>query len=371
MADGGGEQNKSEEATPFKLKRAREKGQVARGMDLGFFGALIALAAFLVVAGEGVAHRLSLLMRRALGAGIEGATDPQAATAIAAAVYWPAVQPVLLLGGTVVVIALLFEVVQLRGLIFTTHPLKPDFSRINPAKGLKRLFSMRVLKEAFKTVLKFAAYATVTVLVLQSVMATPGLAADGAKGLADAMHDAGLRLLMLFILLALFFAGLDQIMVRREFNKQMRMSRSELTRESKDREGEPRMRQKRKQLHAEFVKQAKDLGKLPGSDMLVVNPQHFAVGLGYDAGAMAAPRVTAKARNNNALAMKRQAFRLGIPIYENRPLARALYDRCATGSEIGAGEYAGVADLYFKLHASRADAARAAATVDDDARQDT
>ncbi|HZF44383.1 MAG TPA: EscU/YscU/HrcU family type III secretion system export apparatus switch protein [Sphingomonadaceae bacterium] len=375
MSDGGGgEQNKSEEATPFKLKRAREKGQVARGMDLGFFGVLLALAAFLTVAGEGVAQTLALLMRRSLGAGIEGATDPQHATATMAAVYWPALQPILLLGGTVVAIALLFEVVQLRGLIFTTHPLKPDFSKINPAKGLKRLFSVRMLKEALKNVVKFAAYATVTFLVVKSVMTTPGFYGDGAAGLADAMRGVGTRLLMLFILLALFFAGIDQIMVRREYSKQMRMSRSELTRESKDREGEPRMRQKRKQLHAEFVQQSKDLGKLPGSDMLIVNPQHVAVALGYDAATMAAPTVTAKARNHNALAMKRQAFRLGIPIFENRPLARALYERGETGREIGANEYGGVADLYFKLHAARAattdNAARAATSGNNDARQD-
>ena len=365
MAEQDGEQNKSEEATPFKLKRAREKGQVARGVDLGFFGALIALAAFLAVAGADVAHRLSLLMRRALRAGIESGSDPQQAAKLVGAVYWPAVQPILLLGGTVVAIVLLFEIVQLRGLIFSTHPLKPDFSKINPAKGFKRLFSMRMLKEALKNVLKFAAYATVTALVIQAVLLTPGSAQEGAGGVVEAMYAAGMRLLMLFILLALFFAGLDQIMVRREYNKQMRMSRRELTREAKDREGEPRMRQKRKQLHAEFVKQNKDLGTLPGSDMLVVNPQHVAVALGYQAGAMAAPKVTAKARNHNALAMKRQAFRLGIPIFENRPLARALYDRCETGAEIGASEYGGVAALYLKLHAFRS----AAPSVNDDARQ--
>ena len=68
---------------------------------------------------------------------------------------------------------------------------------------------------------------------------------------------------------------------------------------------------------------------------------------------MSAPRVTAKARNHNALAMKQNAFRLGIPIFEHRALARALYDRCETGAEIGAGEYRDVADLYFKLHASK------------------
>lgn len=134
MAEGG-EQNKSEEATPYKLTRAREKGMVARGTDLGYVGGLVALASFLIVAGEGLVRSLSLLMQRSLGAGIASAGDPQTSAALAGALYWPAIQPVLLMGGTVVAVVLLLEIVQLRGISFSSHPLKPDLSRINPGKG--------------------------------------------------------------------------------------------------------------------------------------------------------------------------------------------------------------------------------------------
>jgi flagellar biosynthesis protein FlhB len=353
MTDQSQEQNKSEEATPFKLRRAREKGMVARGIDLGYLGGLVALAAFLIVAGDSLVRALTLMMRRSLGVGIDGATDPQQAAALASALYWPTIQPVILFGGTVVIIVLLLEILQLRGLVFSSHPLKPDFSRINPAKGLKRLLSVRMLKEALKNVLKLAAYGAVTVLVVWGAVQAPGRAATDAQGLAGAMQSTGMRLLLLFILVAFFFAALDQIIVRKEFGKQMRMSRRELTREFKEREGEPRMKQKRKQLHAEFTKQVKDMGKLPGSDLLIVNPQHVAVALAYDAAKMAAPTVTAKARNHYALALKREAFRLGIPSFEIRPLARALYDQCETGREIGESHFRAVADLYLKLRASQ------------------
>jgi flagellar biosynthetic protein FlhB len=352
MAEGQ-EQNRSEEATPFKLRRAREKGQVARGMDLGFVAGLAALAGFAIVAGDRLVASLAQLMRQALAASGAGARDPQEAAALAGSLYWPAVRPLFLLGGTLVVIVLFLEILQLRGLFFSAHPLKPDFSRLNPAKGFKRIFSMRMLKEAVKNVVKLAAYSTVTVLLVWSLVATPGRAQDGAEGLAAAMGGGAMRLLLTFILVALFFAAIDQIIVRREFNKQMRMSRREVTRESKDREGDPRIKQKRKQLHAEFAKQGKSLGALPGSDLLVVNPQHFAVALAYDPARMAAPTVTAKARNNYALAMKREAFRLGIPIFEDRPLARSLYDRGETGREVGSGDYHAVAALYLKLHQAR------------------
>ncbi|HYD39129.1 MAG TPA: EscU/YscU/HrcU family type III secretion system export apparatus switch protein, partial [Allosphingosinicella sp.] len=295
MAEGQ-EQNRSEEPTPFKLRRAREKGQVARGMDLGFVAGLVALAGFAIVAGDRMVADLAQLMRQALAA-IGGAADPREAAAVAAALYWPAMRPLVLLGGTIVLIVLLLEIVQLRGLVFSSHPLKPDFSRLNPAKGLKRIFSMRMLKEALKNVVKLAAYVTVSALLIWSLVSTPGRSQDGADGLATAMSSGGMRLLLLFILVAFFFAAIDQIIVRREFHKQMRMSRREVTRETKDREGEPRIKQKRKQLHAEFAKQGKSLGSLPGSDLLVVNPQHFAVALAYDPSRMSAPTVTAKARN--------------------------------------------------------------------------
>jgi flagellar biosynthetic protein FlhB len=352
MAEGS-EQNKSEEATPYKLTRAREKGMVARGMDLGYVGGLVALASFVIVAGEGLVRSLSLLLQRSLGAGIASAGDPQKAAALVGALYWPAIQPVVLVGGTVVAVVLLLEIVQLRGISFSSHPLKPDFSRINPGKGFKRLFSVRMLKEAFKNILKFAAYAGVTYFVVRGALTSPGRAGTDAAGLAGALGSTGLRLLLLFILVALFFAAVDQVIVRREFGKQMRMSRSEVTRENKEREGEPRLKQKRKQIHAEFAKQSKAMGNLPGSDLVVVNPQHYAVALAYRPGTMSAPTVTAKARNHFAMAMKREAFRLGIPIFEVRPLARALYAECEPGREIPGDHFRAVADLYLKMQASR------------------
>src|SRR5215213_5047690 len=233
MAEGQ-EQNRSEEATPFKLRRAREKGQVARGMDLGFVAGLVALAGFAIVAGERLVAELAQLMRQSLSA-TASAGDPQEAAAVAAALYWPAMRPLVLLGGTVVLIVLLLEIVQLRGLVFSSHPLKPDFSRLNPAKGFKRIFSMRMLKEALKNVIKMAAYVGVTALLIWSLVSTPGRSQEGAAGLASAMGGGAMRLLMWFILVALFFAADDDLVDRREFHKQMRMSRREVTRETKDR----------------------------------------------------------------------------------------------------------------------------------------
>ncbi|QNA82945.1 EscU/YscU/HrcU family type III secretion system export apparatus switch protein [Sphingomonas sp. So64.6b] len=349
MAEASQEQNKSEEATPFKLQRAREKGSVARGTDLSFFGGLLALAGFLTIAGEALVGRLAEMMRRALAVGMERAGDPHEATAIVAGSYWPALQAIVLFGGTVVAIVGLLEIIQLRGFVFSAEPLKPDFGRINPAKGFKRLFSMRLVKEALKSVLKMSVYTVVAVLLIRRAIRDHGSAINDAWTLSAALRSSAITMLWTFIAIAFFFAALDQILTRGEFRKQMRMSRRDVTREAKEREGDPRIKSKRKQLHAEFVKRSGGLGALPGSDMLIVNPEHVAVALGYDRAKPGAPVVRAKGRNLHALTLKTLAHRLGIPIFESPALARALYAACEPGREIGQEHYHAVAEYYYKL----------------------
>lgn len=355
MAEQGGELDKSEEATPFKLRKAREQGSVARGVDLSFFAGLLALGGFLGIAGAATVGGLAQMMQRVLATGIAGAGDPQRGIDALRSAYDAALHPVLLFGGTILAVVALFEIVQLRGFVFSAHPLKPDLNRINLAAGLKRLFSMRLLKEAFKSIVKMAVYTVVAVLLVRTAVDGAGRAIGDAAGLVAAMRDTGLRLLWVFALLALVFAALDQVLARGEFRKQMKMSRRDVTREAREREGEPRLKRRRQQLHAEFAKQSAGLGALPGSDMVVVNPEHVAVALAYDRGRSGAPVVRAKARNLHAQTLKRRAAQLGIPILSAPPLARELYAACEVGAEIGEAQYHAVAELYYRLGVAAAD----------------
>lgn len=352
------EQNRSEAPTPFKLRRARERGMVARSTEVGFVGGLIALAIFLAAAGDRFAHRLAELTRRMLVTGISQAADPGQGPALVGGFYWNIVEPLMLLGATILVVVIALELIQLRGFVFTAQPLKPDFTRLNPATGLKRLFSMRLLKETLKSVLKAAAYGIAMWLVLTYSIDRFALVAGEGDQLAGAMKLAAMRLIFVFLGIAVGFALLDQMLVRGEFLKQMRMSRREVTRENKDREGDPRIRQKRKELHREYVSQSQGAGNLSGADLLLVNPEHFAVALRYDAATMRAPNVLAKGRNRLALAMRAQAARLGVPVIRNPALARALYRACTTGREIPPGHYEPIADLYIQLRRDAAEAAK-------------
>lgn len=343
------EQDRSEAPTPYKLRRARERGMVARSVELGFLGSLIALAAFVAITGEEFAARIGEMGRVTLAVGIDRTADPEQAGELIGMTYWSILQPLLLLGGTVTAVVLLLELMQLRGLVLSAHPLKPDFTRLNPAQGLKRLLSARLLKETLKTLLKAAVYGVALWLIVADAIDRFAIVSSEGERLAGVLAAAGLRLALAFILIATCFAILDQILVRSEFLKQMRMSRRELTREHKEREGDPRIRQKRRQLHKEYASQSKGAANLPGSDMLIVNPEHFAVALRYDPDEMSAPTVSAKGRNQLALALKTQAARLGIPVLRRPELARQLYRSCASGHEIPPASYEAVAQLYIKL----------------------
>lgn len=347
--ESGGEQNKSEEATPFKLRKARERGQVARGMDLGFVGSLAAAALFAAFAGQEFIARMVMLMRYSLARGISGEGDPLEAIGILKAVYWDAFQPLLVLGGVIVAVVVALELLQLRGVVFSAQPLKPDFSRLNPAKGLKRVFSARMLKETLKSIGKFLAYAGVAWLLIRTALDSWGPKLVDASHLVAAIEQSSARLLYAFLGLAFAIMVIDQVIVRKEFGKQMRMSRREVTREAKEREGEPRFKQKRKDIHQQMREQSAGLGKVPGSDMVIVNPEHYAIALCYDPKAMEAPQVVVKGRDHFAQLIKRKARLHAIPVLAHAALARSLHADCAQGRAIQPHHYHDVARLYRAL----------------------
>lgn len=342
------EQNKTEEATPYKLKRAREKGQVARGIDLGFFSMLFAFSLAVSAGGPGAVERFTHALVRALraaGADVEPAIAARRTMDIMA----PHLTPVFVLAGVIAGVVILLELVQVRGLYFSTAPLKPDFNRLNPAQGFKRVFSIRTVKETLKNITKLAAYAAATAWVGWEAFGGHALVNGDAQSLVTALWREGGRLIFVFALIAFAFALLDQVLARGEFAKQMRMSRRDLQREHKDREGEPRLKQKRRQLHAEFARQAQGFSDLGGADLVVVNPDHYAVALRYDAATMAAPRVVTKGRNHFALALKQRAAQLSVPIFHHPPLARGLFKSCERGEETPSRFYRDLAGLYLAL----------------------
>jgi len=345
-----GELDKSEQATPFKLQKAREKGTVARGSDLGFFAAMVTFLGYMWISGPSMGGAVAEAAQKTIASGATLADGRFTVLSVIGPLFSSALRPLLLMMASLFVIVLLFEILQ-TGIVFSAQPLKPDFSRLNPASGLKRLFTFRLLIETAKNVLKIGFYGTVSYLIISHVITADVAAVHDASGLMALLARAAFRLLLGFTAVALLFTVLDQLIVRRDFLKKMAMSRREVRRETREREGDPRLKQKRKQLHAEFSKLSQSLRNLKGADVVITNPEHIALALHYDRGTMQAPRVVSLGINRTAQHLKRMALLYGIPVVENRALARALYSRNALNRQIPDHCFQPVADIYNTLRA--------------------
>ncbi len=341
------ELDKSETATPFKLRRAREQGTVARGVDLGFFAVLGAFIAFAWLAGTHAVVGLARLSGATLGRSGDKIDTPDALMTQMATLFSAVTAPLLAFAGTLFAVALLVDFLQV-GPVLSAQTLKPDFSRINPAKGLKRLLSWRIMIEATKSILKLAIYGLITFLVIRAAVRTDISALVDGRQLASALAENGLQLVMYFALTALVFAIADQLIARRQFSTKMRMSRRELKREYRDREGDPRVKQKRSDFHREFIKMAISLRNARGADVILTNPTHYAVALRYIPEKMGAPMIVSRGAGSLAERIRRIGFTYGVTIIQDPVLARALFRTRIVEGEIPDSLFAPVADIYRK-----------------------
>jgi flagellar biosynthesis protein FlhB len=342
------EQDRSEEPTSFKLDRARREGTVARGADLGFLTGLSAFFVYVLICGADFGQAAEQALRRALIGGPALADGSDNVLPAATMLFSSIFQPLAIMAGAIFVVVLLFELVQ-TGVVFSSKPLKPDFSRLNPATGFKRLFTMRLLIETGKNVLKLGIYTAVGYFVVHDALQSDAGAITDGHSLAAVVGNVAVRLIAAFLAVALLFAVLDQLIVRREFHKKMRMSRREVRREARDREGEPRLKQKRKQMHAEFAKMAQSVRNIRKADVLVTNPEHLAIGLRYEPRYMHAPLIVSVGENHLAQRLKRLAFVYNIPVFENRALARELYRKAGLNRPVPENCFRPVADIYNTL----------------------
>lgn len=347
------EQNRSEQATPFKLDEARKRGLVAKSVEMNAVAGTLAFAALLALAGRGLFERQMRL---------DAALLSQAHMLVlseSAAVHWLSaslLESIMLLAplfAVLLVVGVAASLLQ-TGLVFSFEPLKPDFSRINPATGLKRLFSTRLLFEAVKNLLKLAVFGYALYAILADLVPLAvGLAQTDPAAYPRLGLDAVGSLVFKLALVMLAVALLDVGYTRREFMKKMMMSRRELRDEHKRREGDPKVKARIRELQREMRKRSQALKRVPEADVLITNPTHVAVALRYRREEHPAPQLVGKGAGELAARMKRLARRHGVPVVEDRPLARRLFLRGAIDAPIGAAEYPRVARILAWVYALR------------------
>ena len=353
----GGEQDKSELPTSYKLERARREGSVARGTDLGFVSMLAALCAALWLAGD----RLVATVKHSTAVGLSAADADLAGLAGLRALTDQLVHPVgaalLPVLGGIFAVVLALEFIQ-TGPVFSTRAFRLDFNRLNPAAGLKRLFSVRLLIETAKGVLKLGLYGAIIGLLAMEAMRAAPLITDAGR-LAATIGASALKLIGFAAAAAAAIALLDQLTSRRQFLKKMRMSRREVKREHRDREGDPRLKQRRKELHGQFSRASQSLKGIRGADLVVVNPVHFAVALRYRPEIADAPIVVSRGSHAFALRLRRLAFAYGTPVIVDPPLARRLFRQSALNRPIPEDLFRPVADHYTALRRNQVRSSRA------------
>ncbi|QDH70158.1 EscU/YscU/HrcU family type III secretion system export apparatus switch protein [Marilutibacter alkalisoli] len=347
------DQDKSEQPTPFKLDEARKKGEVAKSMDVTGSLVMIVFAVIVALTGVGIAMSLAGATRRMIElAGNVPALDA-AFVGWTMTTYAPMGQAVMPLVLGLIVAAILGNFLQ-TGPIFTTHPLKPDFKRLNPAQVVKRIFSIRTLWELGKLVLKLLLLVGVCAIFVWKGRALIEAVAMTLPQRVGSLLLSTFVKTSIYVLLVLALVALaDLLFVRREYMRKMRMSRRELKDEVKQRDGDPSVKSKQKQQIRELLKKARALGRVPDADVVLTNPTHVAVALRYRPGETLAPLVIAKGAGFLSRQIRTVAARHRVPIVRVPGLARVLYRECEIDGMVPELHYHELVPIYRALWAGK------------------
>jgi flagellar biosynthesis protein FlhB len=338
------DQEKTEEPSEKKLRESREKGEVPRSRDLS--GAIVVLAGVAALMNGG--QSAFLHARRIFALGLGYSREALFSDALPGRTLHAAMHEALNLFAPVAVatmLATLAAPLLLGGLNFSAQALQPKFDRLNPIKGLGRIFAMRGLIELGKALLKLLFIGAVLGLLLrhwQDELQATGRGSVVA-GIAQSIGLLGRAALWFGSMLALI-GGIDALYQKFDHAKTLRMTKQEFRDEMKESEGNPESKGRIRQVQ-QAQSRRRMMEELPKADVVVVNPTHFAVALRYDDGRMGAPRVIAKGVDVLAQQIRLVAGSHRIPMVESPPLARALYATTELGREIPAALYVAVAQV--------------------------
>ncbi|MBY6006491.1 flagellar biosynthesis protein FlhB [Salipiger bermudensis] len=341
--------NKTEEPTERKLRKAREKGDVASSKEAGNVMAVLSLFAITAFVLPSVSAPLAGVFRNVL----ESAGQIHVGTDLAGlrdlgAVSWKVLRGVGILLGPLMALMVIGALagVALQGeVVVAAERLKPKWSKISPMAGFKRLFSLTAFVEFFKSVTKVLLVGVIAGwVVLEAVgqiWQTQGLLPEMVTNFVRA---EAARMLLITLALVSVIAVADILWKRFDHRRKQRMSMKEIKDEVKESEGDPLIRSKRMSIRRERARQ-RLAQAVPRATVVLTNPTHFAVALKYENGVDIAPVCVAKGADLMAARIRELASENEIPMIENRPLARALYDVAELDRQIPVEHWEAVAAI--------------------------
>ncbi len=349
MAEENDGQERTEQATPKKLLDARKKGQVPRSREMSTMLVTIAGAATLVFGGEHFGRGFMQLMQHSFSASFLNRADPMAMPTQFYDFFLHSLALVTPLMAVAIVAAVLSSV-ALGGWTFN---LGFKLDRLDPVKGLKKLFALRALVELVKSIAK-------VLLVGSAAAGLLWLLADDLMGLGLQSADrgiphAGAMLSWFFLMVSLpliIIAAIDVPWQLYSFHKEMRMSRQEVRDEQKETDGRPEVKSKLREMQ-QAAAQRRMMDEVPKADVVITNPTHYAVALRYDEARASAPVVVAKGAELIAARIREIASENEVPLVESPRLARAVFASTDLGDEIPAGLYLAVAQILAYVYQLR------------------
>lgn len=352
MADQGA-MDKTEQATPKRLREAREKGQIARSRDLNSLLLLLAASGGFLVFGENMVGGMARQMQSGFTQTRQSLFDTTTMQHFMGQVLGDVLQAFAPFLGLLFVAALLAPM-SLGGWSFSPKALTPKLGKLNPGKGLGRIFSRRAPVEAFKAFAKFAVVAIVSAILLYNSAGVIFMLGSEPllQGMAHMARIVGWSFLGMSSVLILI-AAVDVPFQLWDHASKLKMSKQEIKDEQKQTEGNPEVKGRVRAVQRQIAQQ-RMMGDVPTADVVVTNPTHFAVALRYDQQANGAPRIVAKGADLIAAQIRKVAGAHDVAIVEAPPLARALYFNAEIGQEIPAGLYVAVAQLLAYVYQLKA-----------------
>lgn len=347
MAD---DQEKTEEPTSKKIEDARQEGNVPKSQDAS---AVVVLIIAIVV----VIFTLPFIGERIIGLyrfyqsfiGVE--FDVKIFEKIVIKTILEMIIMVFPIVLTIMISGIMGNLLQF-GFLFTTKPITPNFSKINPLKGLKNLFSLKKLIDALKIILKVGTvFGIAFVFLLKFMQELPRVELYTIYLQLSWLRDKAIILATVVIIAFLIIGFLDVLLVRYQYFKNLRMSKQEVKDEFKQSEGDPLVKGRIRRLQMEAARR-RMIQDVASADVVITNPTHYAVALRYDNSQESAPKVLAKGVDFLALRIKDMAYEYNVMIYENPPLARELYKTCEVNDLIPPELFKAVAEVLSFVYTS-------------------
>ncbi len=342
-------QERTEQATPKRREEARKKGQVPKSRELASVAVLLS-GLFTLYWGSGFfmsrmdrmlayylenlhSHTITLTSMRSMG--LLGLA--QMASIMA---------PLLLV---ITVVAILSNFLQV-GPLLTLEPLIPQFSRISPLQGIKRLFSLQALMEFLKSLFKlivvcWIVYSTVSKGLDKMVPLLDMTPYHIASFIGMVSYEIFWKSCLAMILLSI----LDYMFQRYDHEKNLKMTKQEVKEEFKQTEGDPQVKSRIRSIQREMARK-RMMQEVPEADVVITNPTHLAVALKYEPGDMDAPMVVAKGAGHLAEKIRQIARKHSVPVIENKPVAQSLYKLVDIGQVIPESLFKAVAEIFAYVY---------------------